>query len=119
LRNLIVIGQFWEQKLLFLVRKLWLEWFESPKCHLASRKHFLNEMDLIWLNWNGSTKFEGKRVHWRLKRCHSNALSCNDTIRDGQCFYIRLYLSVYLSVWGLPWTYLELWNHEYSSKYNL
>ena len=31
---------------------------------------------------NGRTKFECKRVYWRLKRCYLNALSCNDVFQQ-------------------------------------
>ena len=89
-RNLIVLGHIWEQELLFVVKILWLEWFESPKVHLTSWEYFWVEMTLLWLDWNESIKFEGKRVHWRLKRCYSNASSCNDTFRDKWCFWVRL-----------------------------
>ena len=33
------------------------------------------------MDYSGSTKFEGKMVHWRLKGCYLNALSYKDTFK--------------------------------------
>ena len=97
---LIVLAYVWKQELLFVMNKIWLDWFYCPKTHLTSQEHF-------WIEWIGvETQSLKARIFirdWKgVIRMHWIA---NIHLENEGCTWKWL-VSVWRLLWG-HWTCLE------------